>query len=65
LFAVAFILIILTVIFVPLIYIIYQTRRKELILEDGIEDVIDTPPKYCVEELPPTYEEAIKIESIL
>ena len=44
--AVAFILIILTLIFLPIIYIIHQSQRKELILEDGIEDVIDTPPKY-------------------
>ena len=46
-------------------YVIYKVRTKELILEEGIEDVIDTPPKYCMEEQPPTYEEAIKIESIL
>ena len=52
--AVAFILIILTLIFLPIIYIIHQSQRKELILEDGIEDGIeddiDSPPKYCMEE---------------
>ena len=51
---VAFILIILTLIFVPIIYIIHQAQRKELILEDGIEDGIeddiDSPPKYCMKE---------------
>ena len=46
-------------------YIICKARTNELVLEDGIEDKIDSPPKYCMEEQPPTYEEAIKIESIL
>ena len=49
-------------IFVPIIYIIYKARRKQLVLEDGIENGIDSPPKYCVEESPPTYQEAINIE---
>ena len=65
LLVVAFILLMLTLIFVPIIYVIYKTRTIELVLEDGIEDKIDSPPKYCMEEQPPTYEEAIKIESIL
>ena len=59
LLAVTFILIILTLIYV--IYVIYKARKNELVLEDGIEDKIDSPPKYCTEEQPPTYEEAIKI----
>ena len=65
LLVVAFILLMLTLIFVPIIYVIYKTRTIELVLEDGIEDKIDSPPKYCMEEQPPTYEEAIKIENIL
>ena len=28
------------------------------------EEVFDPPPKYCEEELPPTYEEALKIEIV-
>ena len=48
--------------FVPIIYIIYKARRKQLVLEDGIENVIDSPPKYCVEESPPPYEEAVTTE---
>ena len=40
----------------------FKAGTKESVLEDGI---IDSPPKYCVEEQPPTYEEAIKMESIL
>ena len=56
--AVAFTLIIMTLIFLPIIYIIHQAQRKELILEDGIQDKIDSPK-------PPTYEEAVKIESIV
>ena len=47
---------------VNIIYIIYKARRKQLALEDGIENGIDSPPKYCLEESPPPYEEAIKIE---
>ena len=43
-------------------YITHKARRKQLVLEDGIENGIDSPPKYCVEESPPPYEEAIKIE---
>ena len=43
-------------------FCIFKVRTKESVLEDGI---IDSPPKYCVEEQPPTYEEAIKMESIL
>ena len=49
-------------IFTFVIYIIYKARRKQLVLEDGIENGIDSPPKYCVEEQPPTYQEAINIE---
>ena len=49
-------------IFSFVIYIIYKARRKQLVLEDGIENGIDSPPKYCVEEQPPTYQEAINIE---
>ena len=45
-----------------LIVCIFEARKKESVLEDGI---IDSPPKYCVEEQPPTYEEAIKMETIL
>ena len=41
---------------------IFKPGTKESVLEDGI---IDSPPKYCIEEQPPTYEEAIKMESIL
>ena len=41
---------------------IFKAETKESVLEDGI---IDSPPKYCVEEQPPTYEEAIKMETIL
>ena len=48
-------------IFVPIV-IIYKARRKQLVLEDGIENGIDYPPKYCVEESPPPYDEAIKLE---
>ena len=48
-------------IFVPIV-IIYKARRKQLVLEDGIENGIDSPPKYCVEESPPPYDEAIKLE---
>ena len=59
------IILIMLLIFVPIIYVIYKARTNELVLEDGIEDKIDSPPKYCMEEQPPTYEEAIKIESIL
>ena len=44
------------------IYICYKARRKQLVLEDGIENGMDSPPKYCVEESPPPYEEAIRIE---
>ena len=62
----------LTFLFVSLIFVIItlyiinfctcNARKKEcLVLEDGI----DSPPKYCMEEPPPTYEEAIKIEIIL
>ena len=43
-------------------YCIFEARKKESVLEDGI---IDSPPKYCIEEQPPTYEEAIKMETIL
>ena len=46
----------------PIIYIIYKARRKQLVLEEWIENGRDSPPKYCVEESPPPYEEAIKIE---
>ena len=28
------------------------------------EEVFDPPPKYCEEESPPTYEEALKIEIV-
>ena len=63
--AVAFISIMLTCLSVPIMYIIYKARTNELVLEDGIEDKIDSPPKYCIEEQPPTYDEAIKIEIIL
>ena len=59
------IMLIMLLIFVPIMYIIYKARTNELVLEDGIEDKIDSPPKYCMEEQPPTYEEAIKIEIIL
>ena len=59
------IILIMTLIFVPIIYVINNARTNELVLEDGIEDKIDSPPKYCMEEQPPTYEEAIKIEIIL
>ena len=59
------IILIMTLIFVPIMYVIYKARTNELVLEDGIEDKIDSPPKYCMEEQPPTYEEAIKIEIIL
>ena len=62
---VAFIILILTLISVSIMYVIYKARTNELVLEDGIEDKIDSPPKYCMEEQPPTYEEAIEIESIL
>ena len=55
-------LMIIFFIFVTIIYIIYKARRKQLVLEDGIENGIDSPPKYCVEESPPPYDEAIKIE---
>ena len=65
LLVVTFILLILTLFFVPIIYVIYKTRTIELVLEDGIEDKIDSPPKYCMEEQPPTYEEALKLETIL
>ena len=43
-------------------FCIFKVRTKESVLEDGI---IDSPPKYCIEEQPPTYEEAIKMETIL
>ena len=43
-------------------FCIFEARTKESVLEDGI---IDSPPKYCIEEQPPTYEEAIKMETIL
>ena len=39
-------------------YIICKARTNELVLEDGIEDKIDSPPKYCMEEQPTTYKEA-------
>ena len=55
-------LLIILFIFVTIIYIIYKARRKQLVLEDGIENGIDSPPKYCVEESPPTYQEAVNIE---
>ena len=62
---VAFIILIFTLISVSIMYVIYKARTNEFVLEDGIEDKIDSPPKYCMEEQPPTYEEAIRIESIL
>ena len=43
-------------------FCICNARKKEILV---VEDGIDSPPKYCMEEPPPTYEEAIKIESIL
>ena len=43
-------------------FCIFKAGTKESVLEDGI---IDYPPKYCIEEQPPTYEEAIKMETIL
>ena len=48
--------------FIFVLIIIYKARRKQLALEDGIENGIDSPPKYCVEESPPPYDEAIKLE---
>ena len=43
-------------------FCIFKAGTKESVLEDVI---IDSPPKYCIEEQPPTYEEAIKMETIL
>ena len=43
-------------------FCICDARKKEILV---VEDGLDSPPKYCMEEPPPTYEEAIKIESIL
>ena len=45
-----------------IIFLINKARTNELVLEDGIENGMDSPPKYCVEESPPPYEEAIRIE---
>ena len=42
-------------------FCICNAGKKESVLEDGI----DSAPKYCMEEPPPTYKEAIKIEGIL
>jgi hypothetical protein len=42
-------------------FCICKARKKEFLV---VEDGIDSPPRYCMEEPPPTYEEAIKIESI-
>ena len=53
------IILIMLLIFVPIMYVIYKARTNELVLEDGIEDKIDSPPKYCMEEQLTTYEEAI------
>ena len=52
----------LTFIFGAHIYICYKARRKQLVLEDGIENEIDSPTKHRVEESPPPYQEARKIE---
>ena len=58
-----FITIILVIITLKILQIcIPKAGKKESVLEDGI---IDSPPKYCIEEQPPTYEEAIKMETIL
>ena len=40
---------------------ICNAGKKESVLEDGM----NSAPKYCMEESPPTYEEAIKMETIL
>ena len=58
-----FISIILVIITLKILeFCIFKDGTKVSVLEDGI---IDSPPKYCIEEQPPTYEEAIKMETIL